>query len=100
MIEVFGKILRNLRIFNEARKIGFEYLVNPATGELHRVTSDFVSSHNLHIANLADFVGLVNVGLLQLHRFPDGTQIPIYDLDSGDLIGNYQLNKCQHCTWW
>ncbi|MCA9125130.1 MAG: hypothetical protein H6822_18610 [Planctomycetaceae bacterium] len=99
-IDIFGKTLRNLAIFNEARKIGFEYLLNPETGELHRTTSDFIGSHNLHVADLGNFIGLVNVGLLQLHRFPDGTQIPIYDLDTGAILGTYDLNKCQHCKWW
>lgn len=98
--EIYGKILHNLRVFNEARKIGFEYIVNPQSGELHRMNSDFLDSHNLHVANLENFIGLVNVGLIQIHRFADGAVIPVYDLDSGELIGSYPLNKCQHCRWW
>ena len=97
--EVFGKILSNLHIFNEARKIGFDYLLNPDSGELHRVTDDFIDSHNLHTANLGDFIGLTNIGVIDVHRLPDGTEVPVYDLNSGDLIGRYQLRKCGHCHW-
>ena len=97
--EIFGKILRNLQIFNAARKIGFEYLLNPDTGELHRVTSDFVDSHNLHTSNLGDFIGLTNIGLIDVHRLPEGTAIPVYDLDTGVLLGTYTLKKCGHCGW-
>ena len=98
--EIFGKILRNLAVFQDAKKIGFEYLLNPSTGELHRVNSDFIDSHNLHVANLGDFIGLVNLGLIQIHRFPDGTLVPVYDLDNGVLLGNFALNKCAFCQWW
>jgi hypothetical protein len=98
-IEIFGKILKSLAIFSSAKKIGFEYLLNPDTGELHRVSSDFIDSHNLHTANLGDFIGLSNIGLIDIHQFPDGTEVPIYDLNTGDLLGTYTLNKCKHCGW-
>jgi hypothetical protein len=98
-IELFGKVLRNLTIFTQAQKIGFEYLLNPVTGELHRVHSDFIGSHKLHIADLGRFIGLTNIGLIDVHTLPNGTSIPVYDLDSGALLGTYTLNKCAHCTW-
>ena len=59
-IQVFGKVLKNLLLFSRAKKIGFEYLLNPDTGELHRMNSDFIDSHNLHIADLGEFIGLSN----------------------------------------
>ena len=95
--EVFGKVLKNIELFNNAKKIGFEYLLNPATGELHRVTSDFIDSHNLHTANLGEFIGLTNIGLIEAHKLPDRTNIPIYDLDTGQKIGDYELDKCRFC---
>lgn len=98
-VSLYGKILRNLVIFSKAKAIGFDYILNPGTGELHRVSSDFIDSHNLHLADLGEFIGLTNVGFIDIHRFPDGTQVPVYDLDTGDLLGTYALNKCKHCQW-
>jgi hypothetical protein len=48
---------------------------------------------------LGDFIGLANIGLIDVHALPNGTSIPVYDLDSGTLLGTYTLNKCAHCTW-
>ena len=96
--KILGKLLRNLKIYNEFREIGFDYIVNPDTGELHRVQSDkFLGSHNLTIADLETFIGLTNVGILPIHSFHDGTNLPIYDLDTLELLGTYELNKCRHC---
>lgn len=92
-----GIILKNTKIFKEMREAGFDYILNPETGELHHVQSDFLDSHNLHIANLENFIGLTNVGIIQVHRLQDGTTIPVYDLFSGQHIGDYVLNKCKHC---
>lgn len=92
-----GLFLRNLKLFIEAKRIGFDYLLNPETGELHRVRSNFYSSHNLHNANLENFIGLTNVGYYKMEQLFNGSEIPVYDLQSGVLIGAYILNKCRYC---
>ena len=98
IIELAGRMLRNLRLYNDAGKVGFEYLLNPETGELHRVASDaFWGAHNLAIADLANFCGLVNVGLIPAAAYRDRVQLPVYDVETGQLIGSYSLNKCKHC---
>lgn len=94
---LYGLILKNLKIFKQAKGIGFDYLVNPDTGELHRVNGDFFGSHNLAFSNLENFIGITNIGTIEIHNLPDGTAIPIYDLFSGEYLGDYCLNKCQHC---
>ncbi len=95
---LYGKILRNLQLYTDAREIGFEYILNTDTCELHRVNSQyFWGSHNLAIADLENFIGLTNVGILPIHDFPDGSELPILDLVTRELIGSYQLNKCRHC---
>jgi hypothetical protein len=97
---LLGKILKNIQLYREAEEIGFDYIVNPDTGELHYVHStNFQGSHNLEQADLRTFIGLFNVGVIPLHKFQDGTQIPIHDADSGILIGTYTLNKCRHCQF-
>ncbi|HQI04389.1 MAG TPA: hypothetical protein PL195_03900 [bacterium] len=92
-----GLILKNYLLFMKARLLGFDYLLNPETGELHRVRSNFYSSHNLHIADLEKFIGLTNVGHYKMEELLDGSKILVYDLQTGELIGEYILNKCRHC---
>jgi len=97
-LSLFGTILKNLRLYTEAQKVGFEYILNPETGELHHVTSDgFWGSHNLALADLEGFIGLTNYGLLPTHVFRDGTLLPVWDLITGQQVGAYKLNKCRHC---
>jgi len=91
------KIRKNEEIFQYFRYTGFEYLLNPKTNELHSTKSDFIDSHNLHLADLEEFIGLVNLGKIEIHKFTDGTPIPIYNLDSSSLLGTYILNKCKIC---
>ena len=82
----------------EYYEVGFEYILNPETKELHHVDPRiFWGSHNLEIADLENFIGLTNVGILPIHYFEDGRGVPIYDLQTRDLIGTYRLNKCKHC---
>lgn len=96
--QLAGRMLGNLRLYTEAQKVGFEYLLNPDTGELHRVASDaFWGSHNLSLSDLHNFIGLVNVGLIPATSYTDGRQLPVYDLETGMVIGSYALNKCKHC---
>lgn len=92
-----GLYLKNFKLFIEARIIGFDYLLNPETDELHRVRSDFYSSHNLHSANLGNFIGLTNVGYYTMEQLFNGSEIPVYDILTGDVLGVYVLNKCRHC---
>lgn len=94
---LWGIVLKNTVIFRKKQEIGFDYILNPTTGELHYIQSNFFDSHNLHLANLEDFIGVTNVGLIEIHLLPDGTKVPIYDLCSGELICEYAINKCKHC---
>ena len=97
-LRLLGHILRNLQLFREAQEIGFDYIANPESGELHKVSGGkFYGSHNLALGNLGDFIGLSNVGSLPIDAFRDGTVIPIYDLVTGELLGEYVLNKCKYC---
>ncbi|MFO0840098.1 MAG: hypothetical protein U1D55_16445 [Phycisphaerae bacterium] len=95
---LLGTLLRNLKIYSDWNEIGFDYILNPDTGELHRVAfGNFFGSHNLAIADLANFVGLTNVGLVRVDALPDGAQVPVYNILTGEIIGTYKLNKCRHC---
>lgn len=80
------------------KKLGFDYLVNPETGELHKVQGGTLTgSHNLVLADIENYVGLANLDSVPIHLNFDGTPIPIYDLLTGELVGEYPLNKCKHC---
>ncbi len=94
----YGKVFRNFRLYIDAHEVGFEYILNPDAKELHRVDpQSFWGSHNLEIADLENFIGLINVGILPIHYFEDDKEVPIYDLQTLDQIGTYRLNKCKHC---
>jgi hypothetical protein len=96
--KLYGKILKNIQIYREAQEIGFDYVVNPVSGELHCVSLDeFWGSHKIQYSNLEDFIGIVNWGVLPIHNLRDGTEVPIFDINTGDLIGTFILNKCGHC---
>lgn len=98
MKRLYGKRLKNSKTYREFQDIGFDYILNPVTQELHLVGLDnFLGSHNLIFSNLEDFIGLVNIGVVEIHRFSDGVSVPIYDLETGDLIAKYAINKCLHC---
>ncbi|WP_445170958.1 hypothetical protein [Microcoleus sp.] len=93
-----GKRLKNLSLYQKAQQIGFEYILNPDTGELHRVgLGNFWGSHNLADANLSIFIGLNDIGIIPVDFFSDGKILPVYDIDTGEMIGSYALNKCSHC---
>ena len=95
---LLGVILRNLDIYNKCNEVGFDYILNPDTGELHRVAiGNFFGSHNLAISDLGSFIGLTNVGTVRVDLLPDNTELPVYDLFTGNLIASYRLNKCKHC---
>jgi hypothetical protein len=97
--EQFGYgISGNRSIYREFEQRGFDYILNPNTGELHQINSDgFCGSHNLASANLNEFIGIINIGSIPIHSLPDGAIFPLYEQDTGKLMGNYCLNKCKHC---
>lgn len=97
MNTLYGIVLKNLKIFRDAKAIGFDYLINPKTSELHKVNSNFFGAHNLKLSHLEDFIGIANIGTIEIHNLPNGSKIPIYDLCTGTYLGEYSLNKCQHC---
>lgn len=94
-----AKAPANQIIYRDFQKRGFEYILNPHTEELHDIRTDkFLGSHNLRReANLSDFIGLVNLGSTAIHNCQNGTEIPIRDLESRQLLGFYTLNKCDFC---
>jgi hypothetical protein len=95
---LLGVTLKNLVIYREFQKCGFDYIVNPDTGELHKVESGaLIGSHNLHVADLENFIGIANLNSIPIHLHFDGTEIPIFDLMTGELLGSYPLNKCKFC---
>lgn len=96
-LNALGVLLKNLEIFNSAKEVGFDYILNPSSGELHSTSVDFFGSHNLVFADLEGFIGLTNVGLIKATFLPDGTLLPVFDIITGKLIGEYKLNKCRHC---
>jgi len=95
--DLAGLFLENLMLLLKARNIGFDYILNPETKELHKVQSDFLSSHNLHRANLKKFIGITNIGFVKIENLFKGTPYKVWNLQTGDLIGTYKLNKCKHC---
>jgi hypothetical protein len=97
-LKLLGKRLKNLFLYQQAQQIGFEYILNPNTDELHRVGLDnFWGSHNLADADLSIFIGLNNIGIIPVDVFRDGKRLPVYDIDTGEMIGSYALNKCSYC---
>lgn len=97
-VKLLGKILQNLWIYKSAKEIGFDYVLNPHTEELHKVDySTFWGSHNLAIADLEKFIGLTNIGLIAVHHLQEGSKIPVYDIETGKKLGTYCVNKCKYC---
>ena len=97
MNKLYGKIIMNYEIYKQFREIGFDYILNPETGELHNVNSNMFGQHNLQNADMEKFIGLVNIGRIPAEQYNNGTILPIYDLETASLIGEYPLNKCQYC---
>jgi len=93
-----SRILANQVTYRKFQKDGFEYILNPYTDELHDIRTDkFFGSHNLKIANLENYVGITNIGIIPIHSRRDGTEIPIYGLGTDRLTKIYKLNKCKFC---
>jgi hypothetical protein len=90
--------LINSRIFRDFQELGFDYLLNPDTGELHDVKNgSILGAHNLLHADLGNFIGLVNWGTIPIDALPDGYVVPVHDLESGKFIGDYKIDKCEYC---
>ena len=91
-------IRSNHEFYHSIHRAGFEYLINPVTDELHLVSPHhFGGSHNLSIADLQNFIPCKNIGIFQVHLFPDGAELPVFDLQTHKPMFMYPLNKCQHC---
>lgn len=76
---------------------GVEYLINPNTGELHRVRPGyFGGSHNLATAHLQDFIPGKIVDYPSVHLLPNRTELHFLKFLTNELIC-YQLNKCEYC---
>ena len=76
-----------------------KYILNTITGELHRISSweDFLASHNLANTNLSKFVEITNFLEVIGKDFSNGTSRPVYDIETGNLIAYYKLNRCLYC---
>ena len=97
-LRIFGTMLKNLALFTMADIIGFDYILNPESNELHKVEEGtFLGAHNLSVAHLGKFIGITNAGSLNIEALQEGTEIPITDLLTGKEIGIFTLNKCGHC---
>lgn len=98
-LRLYGRRLRNLQLYREFQQIGFDYILNPTTGELHIVDSSrFYGSHNLETADLENFIGLANLNsAVPAHSFHNGTELAVYDLETGEFIDTYILDKCEYC---
>ncbi len=94
----YDRIFKNMLRFSQFVKEGYDYILNPAQGELHRaVGGSLLGNHNLVHANLDNFIGLYNLQVPPIHLKFDGTLIPIFDESTGRLIEFYRLNKCRYC---
>lgn len=97
VLKIFGKFLKNLEIYQKFQEIGFDYILNPKSGEIHIVADgNFFGSHNLQSADLENFIGLTNLGT-RLEFIKGKPMIPVYDLITGELLGEFKLEKCAHC---
>jgi hypothetical protein len=97
-LQLFLKRARNRSIYRKFQQLGYDYLLNPKTDELHHIESDgFRGSHNLAYANLSEFIGITNTGIVPIHVLRDGKIFPLYERETGEFIGNCRLNKCKYC---
>ena len=91
--------LVNVTHYRDFQLSGCDYILNPITNELHRISlNNLFGSHNLEDANLHNFIGLKNIdGNAPLHSFPRGTTFSIYDSETNEFKENYVLDKCSYC---
>ena len=95
---ILGVELRNHWLIDRLEEAGFEYLLNTRSGELHRLgLRHLPGSHHLEKADLGEFLALVNIGLVSLLFLEEGAKLPVYDIATGKLLFEYELNRCGHC---
>jgi hypothetical protein len=88
----------NFKTFNNYREQGWDYIINPKTGELHSLKiSDYLGCHNLKSANLETFDPVVDTKETPVTDIENGELVDIIDIDTGKLIETYTLNKCHYC---
>lgn len=88
----------NLETFMDYKNQGWDYIINPKTGELHSLkVTDYLGCHNLKSANLKIFEPVVDLGQTSITDIKNGELIDLVDIDTGELIGTYSLNKCSYC---
>ncbi len=88
----------NLKTFLDYKKEGWDYIINPLSGELHSLKlSDYLGCHNLQSANLERFYPIQDIGKISIQNLNDGDLIDLFDADTGELITTYPLNKCSYC---
>jgi hypothetical protein len=95
--DLYGLVLNNAETFLRFRAAGFHYIINPDTHELHAVQDgSFFGAHNLTIADLGSFIGVLKSGPLPIHLYRDGSPIKLTNLVTGEAV-IYTLNKCRFC---
>lgn len=101
IVRLYGEYLRkkNVEMFLTFKKMGFDYILNPETKELHKVgtVKEFLGSHNLDKANLQNFIGLKDIGDTSIYNLPEGAEYDVYDLVKRNFICKLTVNKCGHC---
>ncbi len=89
---------RTIKTYLEFRQQGWDYIINPDTGELHDLrVGNFLGSHNLINASFERFYPVIDVGNMPITEVMDGEEIDVFDINTGQVIGTYILNKCGHC---
>jgi hypothetical protein len=92
------QVLRNLHLFNQFVKKGYDYILNPSTGQLHKAIGGSPwGSHDLVFADLRQILGLYNLQRFPIHLNFDGVRVPIFDEITGRYLCTFPINKCGHC---
>jgi hypothetical protein len=90
--------VKNVLIYSELKRQGWQYILNPDTDELHDLQrGNYVGSHNLRSANLERFFPIVDAGQISIRDIKDGEEIELYDFDTGQFLRNYVVKKCDYC---
>jgi hypothetical protein len=89
---------RNFRSYLELEHEGWQYIINPDTGELHGIEKgNFLGCPNLINANLERFYPVVNDGEVSVKDIDDREEIEVFDVNRREVIGTYRVNKCEQC---
>lgn len=88
----------NLELFLELRRQQVAYILNPESNELHALRFGIIGgSHNLLDSNLGEFYPLWEMGLRRISTMKNGSIIPVVERFTGELLAEFELNKCAHC---